>query len=75
MGVFLCGVANKLFVAIVAPLRYVLMHSRKSRMSAYCTDLDPDPSNIKQHSKKTLDFSCFVTSFYRILLNYDVTTS
>jgi hypothetical protein len=29
-----------------------------------------DPSNIKQKSKKTLDFSCFVTSFYRILRNY-----
>ncbi len=40
-------------------------------------DLDPDldPSNIKKKSKKTLDFSCFVTSFYRILRNYDVTTS
>jgi hypothetical protein len=35
-------------------------------------DLDLDPSNITQKycSKKTLDFSCFVTSFYRILLNY-----
>jgi hypothetical protein len=34
-----------------------------------------DPSNIKQKSKKKLDFSCFVTSFYRLLLNYDATTS
>jgi hypothetical protein len=30
-------------------------------------DPDLDPSNIKQ--------KCFVTSFYRILRNYDVTTS
>jgi hypothetical protein len=40
-------------------------------------DPDPglDPSNIKQNSKKSLDFSCFVTSFYRILHNYDSMTS
>ncbi len=36
---------------------------------------DLDPSNIKQNSKKTIDFSCLVTSFYRILRKYDVTTS
>jgi hypothetical protein len=32
-------------------------------------DPDLDPSNIKQNSKKNLDFSCFVTSFHRILRN------
>jgi hypothetical protein len=37
-------------------------------------DPDLDPSNIMQKSKKTLDFSCFVTSFYRILRNYNATT-
>ncbi len=38
-------------------------------------DPDPDPSNISNISKKNLDFSCFVTPFYRILRNYDVMTS
>ncbi len=38
-------------------------------------DPDPDPSNIKQKYRKNLDFSCFVTSFHRILHNYDAMTS
>ena len=37
-------------------------------------DPDLDPSNIKQ-KYKNLDFSCFVTSFHRILHNYDAMTS
>ncbi len=36
---------------------------------------DQDPSNIRKNSKKTLDFYCFVTSFYRSMRNYDVATS
>ncbi len=38
-------------------------------------DPDLDPSNIKKNSKENLDFSCFVTSFHRILRNYDVMAS
>ena len=38
-------------------------------------DPDLDPSNIKKNCKKNLDFSCFVTSFHRILRNYDAMTS
>ncbi len=38
-------------------------------------DPDPDPSSTKQNSKNNLDFSCFVTSFHRILHNYDAMTS
>ncbi len=32
----------------------------------FCTDqdLDPDPSIIKQNSKKNFDFYCFVTSLW-----------
>jgi hypothetical protein len=42
-------------------------------------DPDPDPSNINininKNSRKNLDFSCFVTSFHRILRNYNAMTS
>ncbi len=45
-------------------------------------DPDLDPSNmiwilltLSKNSKKNLDFSCFVTSFYRILRNYDAMPS
>ncbi len=48
--------------------------------------LDPDPLvrgmdpdlvllTLSKNSKKTLDLSCFVTSFYGSLRNYHVTTS
>ncbi len=30
-------------------------------------DPDPDPSIIKQNSKKNLDFYCFVTSFLLLI--------
>jgi hypothetical protein len=53
-------------------------------------DPDPDPLSevwiriririwilltLSKNSKKNLDFSCFVTSFHRILQNYDAMTS
>ncbi len=44
-------------------------------------DPDPDPDPIwilltlSKNSKKNLDFSYFVTSFHRILRNYDAMTS
>jgi hypothetical protein len=51
-------------------------------------DRDPDPLvrgmiqiriwillTLSKNSKKNLDFSCFVTSFHRILRNYDAMTS
>jgi hypothetical protein len=38
-------------------------------------DPDLDPATLSKNSKKTLDFYSFFTSFYRILRNYDVTTS
>ena len=37
-------------------------------------DLDLDHLTLSKNSKKTLDLYCFVTSFYRILRNYDVAT-
>ncbi len=37
--------------------------------------MDPDPDLDPSNIKKNLDFSCFVTSFYIILRNYDVMTS
>jgi hypothetical protein len=42
--------------------------------------MDPDRIRIwilvtlSKNSKKNLDFSCFVTSFHRILFNYDAMT-
>jgi hypothetical protein len=36
---------------------------------------DPDPLTLSKNSKKNLDFSRFVTSFHRILRNYDAMTS
>jgi hypothetical protein len=69
-------------VVLIAVLRIrIQIRSRIHLIHVFLGLLDPDPIRIwilltlSKNSKKTLDFSCFVTSVYRILRNYDVTTS
>jgi hypothetical protein len=60
------------------------------RIHVFLGLLDPDPDldplvrgmdririllTLSKNSKKNLEFSCFVTSFHRILRNYDAMTS
>ncbi len=54
-------------VVLIAVLRIrIRIWIRIHRIHVFLGLLDPDlyPSNFKQNSKKILDFSCFVTSFY-----------
>jgi hypothetical protein len=58
---------------VLQPVLRIRIRIRIHRIQKFLSLLDPDPDpSISKNSKKNLDFSCFVTSFWRFMLKNDI---